>query len=81
MVFGGGHFITLRTVNVCLLEIAKGKIGAWLPFINGIFSTGALISPLLLKYMETNVFYIITTVFVVFGLLLLTFSTPIQKEK
>ena len=37
--------------------------------------------PLLLKYMETNVFYIITTVFVVFGLLLLTFSTPIQKEK
>ena len=81
IVFGGGHYITLRTVNICLIEIAQEKIGSWLPLTNAFFSIGALSAPIIIRYIQTGVYLLIAVVFLVFGVLLLVWPTPIKKEK
>jgi hypothetical protein len=46
---GGGYYCIITNLNILLLVISAKNIG-WMPFGNGVFGTGALIAPLIIKY-------------------------------
>ena len=72
---GGGYYCTITAVNILLLVISTKNIG-WMSFGSGIFGIGALTSPLVIRFFEIKLFYLISFLFMFTAALSLYFPTP-----
>lgn len=78
--FGIGQYCTFVGSNLCIFHISDQKnSGSRLIICNAIFSTGALISPQLLRFMEFNAYYLFTVLFLGVSVLCWRYETPVNS--
>ena len=66
--------------SFCLLEIAGSKAGSWMPFAQGMFGVGALLAPLVVRFMAISSFYAFAISSLLMSLLHFCYPAPEHSE-
>ena len=77
---GGASFVTVSINSFCLLEISGSKAGSWMPFAQGMFGVGALLAPLVVKFMAISSYYAFAISSLLMSLLHFCLPAPEHSE-
>jgi hypothetical protein len=65
-IFGMLAYAQVITINICLMTTpAKEDVGLWLSFSHGIYGVGALVGPIVVSYLQQNLFIALAIAFAV----------------
>lgn len=78
-VFDGAHYAILTACNVCILAICQQEASRYLTLVNAVFGVGALVSPLIVRYIQTESYYLFAVAYALAAVLSLCSSSPIQS--
>ena len=66
--------------SFCLLEVAGDKAGSWMPFAQGMFGVGALLAPLIVRFMAISSYYAFAISSLLMSLLHFCYPAPEHNE-
>ena len=64
---GAASYVMVSINSFCLLEVSGDKAGSWMPIAQGLFGVGALTSPLIVKAMGINSYYVLGVISFLIG--------------
>lgn len=77
-VIEGTHYVICTACNVCVLAISEHHAGSSITLINAMFGVGALLSPLIIRQLQTQAYYLYAAAYVMGAGLSFYLPTPIQ---
>ena len=73
---GAASYVMVSINSFCLLEVSGDKAGSWMPFAQGMFGVGALLSPLIVRFMGVSSYYAFAVSSVLMALLNASYPPP-----
>jgi len=76
VMLGFGAFVIDTAAGICLVYVSSTLGGKWITFAHGFYGIGALISPLFVRFLQTNTYNFYPIIYLSIAAMAYYYPTP-----